>query len=197
MPAVIRLSEVPQRFLDLSKWTELRAFAPSDISALTYLNSPFPDEDNPSDFFWRGDRSFDEALRCYRIGRELLGQCRGMLIERKLLAIGSRPGGAREMIPPLEWADLWPMFATNRATGPNNSFDDVGILESTPPVTPYQTMLLDCLCWFRLQNSETLKQKKLALLYLAQREIGTNLTHAVFNVAYKATLGHPRGRPRK
>jgi hypothetical protein len=89
------------------------------------------------------------------------------------------------------------MFATNRATGPNNSLDDVGILESTPLVTAYQKMLLDCFCWFRLQNSETLKQKKLELLFLAQREIGTNLTHAVFNVAYKATLGHPRGRPRK
>ena len=197
MPAPIGLREVPQTVLDSTRWTELRAFASSDLMALTLINAPYPNPDNPTDFFWERDSTLDDALRCYDIGRDLLNQCRTLLIERKLVATGIKPNGTREMINPTDWANLWPMFATNRATGPNQAFDDVEIHESTALETPDEKMLLDCLNWFRVQDPEALKQKKAALRHRARLEVGANLTHAVFNSAYKAALGRSRGRPRK
>jgi hypothetical protein len=197
MSGSIALSEAPQKLLDQNKWAEVRAFAPNDLIALTYLNAPYPEQDNPSDFFWGREGSFREAVRCYELRRELLGQCRRLLIERELIATGTRPNGAREMIKPIEWNNIWPMFATNRATGPNQAFDDVEIHESTALETSDEKMLLDCLNWFRVQDPEALKQKKAALRHRARLEVGANLTHAVFNAAYKATLGRSRGRPRK
>jgi predicted neutral ceramidase superfamily lipid hydrolase len=101
------------------------------------------------------------------------------------------------MINPTDWANLWPMFATNGATGPSQAFDDVEIHESTALETSDGKMLLDCLNWFRVQDPEALKQKKAALHHRAKLEVGANLTHAVFNAAYKAALGRSRGRPRK
>jgi hypothetical protein len=197
MPAPIGLREVPQTVLDSTRWTELRAFASSDLMALTLINAPYPDPDNPTDFFWGRDSTFDDGLRCYDIGRDLLSQCRRLLIERKLVATGIKPNGTREMINPTDWANLWPMFATNRATGPNQAFEDVEIHESTALETSDEKMLLDCLNWFRVQDPEALKPKKAALRDRARLEVGANLTHAVFNAAYKATLGRSRGRPRK
>jgi hypothetical protein len=198
MPAPIGLREVPKTVLDSTRWTELRAFASSDLMALTLINAPYPDPDNPTDFFWGRDSTFDDALRCYDIGRDLLSQCRRLLIERKLLATGRRwPNETREVIGPIEWANMWPMFATNRATGPNKSFEDIEILESTPLETPDEKMLLDCMDWLRAQNPADLKQKKTTLLYRAKNDIGASLTHATFNAAYKVTLGRSRGRPRK
>jgi hypothetical protein len=195
MSTLISLNEVPQDFLDRGQWAELRANAWNDELALTYLNNPYPDHDNPTDFFWGRDGTFDQAVRCYEIGREMIGQCRRLLIERKLVAFGTRPNGQREMIKPREWADLWPMFATNRATGPNASFDKIEISKSTPLETPDQAMLLDCINWLRAQNVGTLK-KKTWLLHQARSEIGANLTHAIFNAAYKAVVGRLRGRPK-
>ena len=197
MLAPIGLREVPKTVLDSTRWTELRAFASSDLMALTLINAPYPDPDNPTDFFWGRDSTFDDALRCYDIGRDLLCQCRRLLIERKLVATRMKPNGKREMINPTDWANLWPMFATNRATGPNQAFDDVEIRESTALETSDEKMLLDCLNWFRVQDPEALKQKKAALRHRARLEVGANLTHAVFNAAYKAALGRSRGRPRK
>lgn len=197
MSEPIGLNEAPGRFLDPNKWAELQAFAWNGLLALTYINAPYPDPENPTDFSWGRDGTFDDALRCYDIGRDLLSQCRRLLIERKLVATGIKPNGTREMINPTDWANLWPMFATNRATGPNQAFDDVEIHESTALETSDEKMLLDCLNWFRVQDPEGLKQKKAALLHRARLEIGANLTHAVFNAAYKAALGRARGRPRK
>jgi hypothetical protein len=197
MLAPIGLREVPKTVLDSTRWIELRAFASSDLMALTLINAPYPDPDNPTDFFWGRDSTFDDALRCYDIGRDILSQCRRLLIERKLVATGIKPNGTREMINPTDWANLWPMFATNRATGPNQAFDDVEIHGSTALETPDEKMLLDCLNWFRVQHPEALKQKKAALRHRAKLEVGANLTHALFNAAYKATLGRSRGRPRK
>jgi hypothetical protein len=195
MSTLISLNEVPQNFLDKGQWAELRASAPSDLIALTYINAPYPDPDHPTDFFWGRDGSYDQAIRCYEIGRNLLGQSRRLLIERKLVAFGTRPNGQREMIKPREWADLWPMFATNRATGPNASFDKIEILKSRPLETPDQAMLLDCINWLRAQNVGALK-KKAWLLHQSRSEIGANLTHAIFNAAYKAVVGRSRGRPK-
>jgi len=192
MPAPIGLREVPKTVLDSTRWTELRAFASSDLMALTLINAPYPDPDNPTDFFWGRDSTFDDALRCYDIGRDLLSQCRRLLIERKLVATGIKPNGRRETIKPIEWANLWPMFATNRATGPKNSFDDVQVIESSN-----EMLSRECATWLRQLNADILSQKKQTLFELAQTDFGSKLTHAIFNAAYKAALGRSRGRPRK
>jgi hypothetical protein len=196
MLAPIGLREVPKTVLDSTRWTELRAFASSDLMALTLINAPYPDPDNPTDFFWGRDSTFDDALRCYDIGRDLLCQCRRLLIERKLVATGIKPNGTRETINPTDWANLWPMFATNRATGPNQAFDDVEIHESTALETLDEKMLLDCISWLRAQSTAAPKEKKEWLFHLARLELGANLTHAMFNAAYKAVLAHARGRPK-
>jgi hypothetical protein len=52
MSEPIDLSAVPSRFLNPKEWAKLRAFAPNDLLALTYINAPYPDEENPGDFFW-------------------------------------------------------------------------------------------------------------------------------------------------
>jgi hypothetical protein len=197
MSGSIALSEAPQKVLDQNKWAEVRAFAPNDLIALTYLNAPYPDLDAPSDFFWGRDASSDQAVRCYEIGRDLLGQSRRLLIEGKLVATGSRPNGTREKIKPIEWANLWPMFATNRATGPDSSYDDVEIVEAAPLETPDAKMLRYCTDWLSAQSRAALKQKKAGLLHQAKLEIGVNLTHAMFNAAYKVVFGRGRGRPPK
>jgi hypothetical protein len=197
MSVPLGLNQVPQKLLDPAKWMEIRAFASNDLIALTYLNAPYPDQDDPTDFFWGRDGSSKQTVRCYELGRDLLGQSRRQLIEGKLVATGSRPDGTREVIKPIEWANLWPMFATNRATGPNQSFDEVEILESTALETPDQRMLLGCMSWLGVQSPTVLSQKKSTLLHLARIEIGATLTHSTFNAAYKAVLGRSRGRPSK
>jgi hypothetical protein len=192
MFAPISLDQAPQTLLDESKWAELRAYAWNDELALTYLNSPYPDHDNPTDFFWGRDGTFDQAVRCYEIGREMIDQCRRLLIERKLVAIGRRPDGKREKIKSIEWANLWPMFATNRATGPTQSFDDIEIFE-----TPAAKMLRDCINWLCAQGPAAFGQKKAMLHHQAKLDLNETISHAVFNAAYKTVLGRSRGRPKK
>ena len=196
MSTLISLNEVPQKLLDPAKWTEIRTFAPSDLIALTFINAPYPDQNYPREFFWGRDGSFEQAVRCYEIGRGLLGHCRRLLIEGKLVATGSRPHCRREIIKPIMWANLWPMFATNQATGPNDSFSDVEIVEAMALQTPDEKVLLDCISWLRAQSTAAPKEKKEWLFHLARLELGANLTHAMFNAAYKAVLAHARGRPR-
>jgi hypothetical protein len=192
MSEPIGLNEAPGRFLDPNKWAELQAFASNGLLALIYINAPYPDPNCPEEFFWERNGSFDRAVCCYEVGRELLDQCRHLLIEGKLVAIGTRPNGKRETIKPIEWANLWPMFAKNRATGPNNSFHDVQVIES------FSGMLSrECAAWLRQLNADILSQKKRTVFDLAQTEFGSKLTHAIFNAAYKAALGRSRGRPRK
>jgi hypothetical protein len=55
--------------------------------------------------FWGRDGSPEDAVHCHEGGRKLVNQCRRLLIERKLIAIGTRQDGAREMIRLIEWAD--------------------------------------------------------------------------------------------
>jgi hypothetical protein len=160
MSVPIRLNEVPQNFLDKGQWAKLRAFAPGDLIALTYINAPYPDRNHPRDFFWGSGGSFKQAVRCYEIGRNLLGQCRKLLIEGKVVATGSRPHCRRETIKPITWANLWPMFATNQATGPNDSFSDVEIVEAMALQTLDEKILLDCISWLRAQSSAAPKEKR-------------------------------------
>ena len=61
MSTPISLSEVPQNFLDKGQWAKLRTSVPSYLIALTYINAAYPDPDNPTDFFWGRDGTFDQA----------------------------------------------------------------------------------------------------------------------------------------
>jgi hypothetical protein len=181
----INLSEIPHRlYPDI--WAQIRARARSDIGALTYLNAPYPDKDSPSDFFFGRSGSFDEARHCYHLGRQLLYGCRDALIKGRLRAVGLTSDGQRTAISAHAWGNLWPMFATNWASGPDSRFYDVQIIE------PYKE--LQIIEWLHRQpNLAT--QKKSTLFEAAKAELGA--THRVFNGAYKTVRGLPRGRPRK
>ena len=72
----VSLSEVPGRFLDEGNWNSLRKSASQELIALTYINAPYPSEEDPSDFFWDRTGTATEAVHCYQIGRSLLDECR-------------------------------------------------------------------------------------------------------------------------
>jgi hypothetical protein len=48
-------------FLDKGQWPKLRTSVPGYLIALTYINAAYPDPDNPTDFFWGRDGTFDQA----------------------------------------------------------------------------------------------------------------------------------------
>jgi hypothetical protein len=126
MSESVSLREVPGRFLDQGRWRALREFTSQELVALSYINAPYPDEQNPESFFWDGSGSAEDAIRCYRTGRFLLQECRYFLIAGQLVASGvDRSSGKRRTISAGEWGNLWPMFATNTAAGPDQAFDDV------------------------------------------------------------------------
>jgi hypothetical protein len=192
MSASISLNEVPGRFLDRNKWGKLQDFRSNDLLALVCINAPCPDPDHPDEFFWGRTVSFEQTFQFYKVGRELLDQCRLLLIEGKLVATGTPSNRKSRKITPIEWGNLWPMFATNRATGPNGAFDNIQVIE-----LPNEILSRKCAFWLRQLNAEILSQKKLTVFNLAQTEFGSKLTHAIFNVAYTAVLRRSRGRPRK
>lgn len=185
----INLSEIPRRlYPDI--WAQIRPHACSDIGALTYLNALYPDEESSSDFFFGRSGSFDEACRCYRVGRQILDGCRDALIKGRLRAVGLTSDGQRAAIPALAWGNLWPMFATNWASGPNSRFHDVQIFESINEIRR-----LKCAAWLSSLPPSVLGEKKSTLFEMAIVELGA--TNRSFNEAYSAILGRPRGRPRK
>ena len=71
MSEPVNLSDMPRRFLNATAWAELRAFAPNDLIALVYMNAPYPDDEDPNDFFWDRSGSAAEAVSCYETGRSL------------------------------------------------------------------------------------------------------------------------------
>jgi hypothetical protein len=188
MSGPISLREIP-RLLYPGKWAEIRACAGSDIVALAYINAPYPGEDSPSDFFWGYSGSADEARRCYYHGRELLNQCRQALIQGRLRAVGLTSDGQRIAIPALAWGSLWPLFATNWASGPDCRFYDVHVIKSYQEIQSAA-----CIDWLR-HRPDVFIQKKSTLFLTAKAEL--RATHRVFNEAYKVVLERPRGRPRK
>ena len=195
MNAPIKLSDVPRRFLNPIAWAKLRAFAPNDLLALIYINAPCPDQANPNDFFWDCPRSATDAMRCYKTGRSLLRQSRSLLSSRKLVATGRDSSGKRKTISASEWLDLWPMFATDRATGPDRVFTDVQVFEATSSETPHAQLSSDCIAWLKERNIVRLTGKK-SLYWEARQKFGSGLTHAIFNAAYLAVFGRGRGRPK-
>jgi hypothetical protein len=197
MSEPIDLSAVPGRFLNPKEWAKLRAFAPNDLLALTYINAPHPDVENPGDFFWDGDDSIKDAIRCYNIGRSLLQHCRSLLSDGKLVATGLNSAGRRQTIPSREWLNLWPMFATNKAAGPDQVFDEVKVFEAKLLDTPQAQLSTDCVAWLREQKITGSGAKKQVLFEDARHAPDCALTHAIFDAAYLAVYGHGRGRPRK
>jgi hypothetical protein len=139
MSEPVNLSDVPHRFLNSRAWATLRSFAPNDLLALIYMNAPYPDGNDPSDFFWDHSGSTADAIRCYQTGRSLLRQCRFLLSNKNLIATGLDATGKRKLISSTEWLDLWPMFATNRAVGPGGIFNEVQVFETIPSDIPQGT----------------------------------------------------------
>src|SRR6516165_10263790 len=187
MSEPINLSDVPRRFL---------AFAPNDLLALVYINAPYPDEANPSDFFWDRPRSAADAVRCYKTGRSLLQQSRSLLSCGKLIAAGRDATGRRRTISANEWLNLWPMFATNGTVGPDGRYDDVQVFEATSSETPHAELFSDCIAWLKERSIAGLVGKKFDLYTEARQRFGSRLTHAIFNAAYLAVFGRARGRPK-
>ena len=139
MSEPVNLSDVPHRFLNPCAWATLRSFAPNDLLALIYMNAPYPDDKDPNDFFWDRSGSATDAIRCYQTGRSLLRQCRSLLSSKDLIATGLDATGKRKIISSTEWLDLWPMFATNRAVGPDRVFNEVQVFEMIPSDIPQGT----------------------------------------------------------
>src|SRR6266436_6061919 len=126
MSKSVSLRDVPGKFLDQRKWRALRKFTSQELIALTYINAPYPDEDNPGNFFWDRPRSAEDAIRCYRTGRSLLQQCRQFLNAGRLVASGvDRSSGPIRTISASDCVARWPMSAKNTATGPDQVFGDI------------------------------------------------------------------------
>jgi len=193
----IKLSDTPRVLLDSRELTALRSFAPNDLFALIYVNAPYPDEENPNDFFWNRPRSASDAICCYKTGRTLLRQCRSLLNSGRLVATGLDATGKRKTISASEWVDLWPMFATNRAVGPDKAYEEVQIFEATAPKTPHAQLFSDCINWLKERKVAGLVGKKFVLHGEACQKFGDRLTHAIFDAAYLAVFGLGRGRPKR
>ena len=192
------LSDVPGKLLNRRNWNSLRSFASKEIIALSYINAPYPDEADQSSFFWDRRGSDTDAIRCYRAGRSLLTECRSLLNERKLIATGvDKRTGNRKTIPASEWINLWPMFATNRAVGPDREFAEVTVSEVTFSDTPHEMLTCDCTTWLKEQKVAGINAKKTTLHQDARQLFGSTLTHAIFDAAYLAAFGRGRGRPKK
>ena len=196
MSETVKLSDTPRLLLDAREWTALRSFAPNDLFALIYINAPYPDEENPNDFFWDHPRSASDAVRCYEIGRSLLRQCRSFLNSGKLFATGLDVTGKRKTISESEWVNLWPMFATNKAVGPDSAYDEVQIFERRSSETPQEQLSSDCTAWLKERKIAGAVPKKYVLYSDAQRQFGSGLTNAIFDAGYRIVFGHRRGRPK-
>ena len=193
----VSLSEVPGRFLDEGNWNSLRKSASQELIALTYINAPYPSEEDPSDFFWDRTGTATEAVHCYRIGRSLLDECRLLLNAGRLMATGvDEKTGERKAISASEWVNVWPMFATNAAVGPNSAYFAIEILEA-PPETTREKLISDCIAWLKGQRAANTHLKRTALHADARCTLGNTLTHSIFDAAYRSVFERRRGRPKK
>jgi hypothetical protein len=196
MSETVKLSDTPRILLNPRAWTALRSFAPNDLLALIYINAPYPDEANPNGFFWDRPGSASDAVRCYKTGRSLLRQCRSLLNSGKLVATGRNASGKREIISASEWVDLWPMFATNRAVGPDRVYEEIQVSKATSSETPHAQLFSDCIAWLKQRKIAGPVGKKFVLYTEAHQKFGNALTHVIFHAAYLAVFGRGRGRPK-
>jgi hypothetical protein len=197
MSESVSLRDVPGRFLDQRKWRALRKFTSQELIALTYINAPYPDEENPENFFSGRSGSAKDAIHCYHTGRSLLQQCRYRLNAGQLVASGiDRSSGKRKTISASEWVNLWPMFATNTATGPDQAFDHIKVFQAEHGNTSQETLSSECIAWLKEQRIAGVGEKKTTLYEYARRRFGNSLTHAIFDAAYLAAFARRRGRPK-
>lgn len=185
------LIEVPEKFLDHEKWAQVRAFASSKLEALSYLNAPRPD--SAADFFWNGSGSDSDALRCYRLGKSLLTECRSRFIAGELIASGFTRNGVKQLIPQALWVDLFPMFTTDRIVGRTRQFTNITIYEGDR--TQFECQLNECVAWLKRRRFEREDSKKLWHRE-AVKYFGPELTVRMFETSYKAVFDRRRGRPR-
>ena len=196
MTHAIALSEVPGKYLDQKNWNFLKKQAPVDLIALTYINAPYPSEDGPSDFFWHRTAAADEGIHGYQIGKSLLKQARLLLQDGRLVATGIEENtGERKVIPANEWGNLWPMFATNTAVGPDSGYFAIEIFEA-PPETTREKLLIDCIVWLKGQRVSDTRLKRSALHADVKRALANNVSHSIFDAAYRSVFGRRRGRPK-
>ena len=139
-----------------------------------------------------------KRFRCYHTGRSLLEQCRYLLNAGQLVASGvDRSSGKRRTISASEWVNLWPMFATNTAAGPDQAFDDINVFQGEHRNTSHETLCSECIAWLKEQRTAGLGEKNTTLYEYARHRFGNSLTHAIFDAAYLAAFARRRGRPKK
>ncbi len=193
MPEPIKLGEIAIRYADPEDWSILRSASTSDLGALTYLNAAYPDERNPADFFWGTPGMVGDAVRVYHAGRRILSKTRSLFGDGAIAATGVDVAGKRVEISRLAWLNLWPVFATNWVQGPDLIYTDVQVREAS--VTPHYKLQDQCIAWLNTRRSTGRTDKKLTLYSDARRDIGPDLTHAIFGAAYLIVHGRGRGRP--
>jgi hypothetical protein len=104
--------------------------------------------------------------------------------------------GRQKAISAGEWVNLWPMFATNQATGPDNEYDDVKVIEAISSDTPHAKLNADCTAWLKEQRITGINRKKSAFYEDARHSLSDKLTLAIFNAAYLVVFARGRGRPK-
>jgi hypothetical protein len=175
MSSATRLIEVPDKFLDQEKWAQVRAFASNNLEALSYLNAPFPN--SAADFFWNGRGSDSDARRFYRLGRSLLSECRSRFIAGELIASGYTRNGVKQFIPQAFWADLYPMFATDKIVGRTRHFTNIEVYEGGVFSTPFESQLKKCIAWLKRRRFEGEDSKKIIASRGPQVLAGSDLAH--------------------
>jgi hypothetical protein len=114
-----------------------------------------------------------------------------------LMATGvDENSGERKAISAREWVNVWPMFATNTAVGPNSAYFAIEIFEA-PPETTGEKLMSDCIAWLNGQRAANTHLKRTALHADAQCTFGNTLTHSIFDAAYRSVFERRRGRPKK
>jgi hypothetical protein len=88
------------------------------------------------------------------------------------------------------------MFATNQATGPDNEYDDVKVIEAISSDTPHAKLNADCTAWLKEQRITGINRKKSAFYEDARHSLSDKLTLAIFNAAYLVVFARGRGRPK-
>ena len=197
MKNAIRLTDVPERYLDRNSWNDLLKYSGSKLNALTLLNAPLPVD--KEDIFWGPAISVSENHKRFDIfqkARALTSSCRDQLLEGKLVAFGFLNKSAdRVRIPQDRWAHLWPMFATERAVFRDLEFIDLQIASYESLMTSAAKLHDELVSWLQTKCTAKSLSKKETLREDAIAKFGQGVTTRDFDIAYKSVFGGKRGRP--
>lgn len=191
-----RLIDIPEFYLDRTKWVRLQEFAPrgNKLTAASYLNAPKPTPEVRA-FWGRDSDDLDDCLPIFRLGRELLVECRCLFRNADLGVIGKREeDDVEELIDDEKWNDLYPMFVTDKAVGPSWCYSNIRVFDPKKYREPPEKILLDCIEWLKGKRELGQSLKK-QLVYGAKRQFGGELTDLLFDAAYQAVFNKVRGRP--